>query len=782
MSTASEPMLDDSHLFPEDEDRAALRRMQDIMDMDDDVAEWSQDRQGQEAEERDTAAEMGRDRCNRLQAIGGDAFPFLSRETFRSLAFKLSPKRAISNVILEEALNLSTDLGASSVPTVEACKKSMEAAREELCVTMVRHKTKDGRIFYSDTIQQKLRWDFMNPTVRSRMHLLPWRGDQISDIYDGSALAFEQDTRRTPPMIQRRDGVAIFTDETVKLLDGRLVRPLNFFSLALHELPWSEGWCVTLQDATLEVQRESIIFDPELVNVSASEELSSYRVVDILGRELRSINPLRVKADGRLLIQVPIVLFIDETSGTTTKRWNEHVAIYFSNAALPRKDMDSPSNVKMLSASANVRDHDLMAAVVEELMKAERAEVVDRSRRAILTTKWHTPLLALHDKIGFDICSGTPVDLLHTYQLGIVKYVWAQMLSKATETQKVEIAARLSAAPMDAVARTGALRGSWLVSNAGGLVGKDLKSIAQVAATAFYPMMKNGTMELEVWGAWSAVGQLGRLLFVEEIDRKDLHKYKEEVKCAIMVFLGTAAVAFPAQILSKPKFHMLLHMADNIEQYGPAKGFSSERYESFNAVLRKASICSNRSAPSKDILTRVQNQELIRHVAASGCWIKNGRVSTPSPLLKTLLSASRNEEYSIPKVNEEARDSNKFFVSFGGDRIGRGNFVTTRLIESSMWPTTMAVQVDIQATHVRMERESIEEYKPALVHCLAGAQRYVLNHCLFRSASSLASLYPKVANPPTVKEIANIALLVLGGADVDEDSEEDELFSEDDDE
>ncbi|CAD6893778.1 unnamed protein product [Tilletia caries] len=368
MSTASEPMLDDSHLFPEDEDRAALRRMQDIMDMDDDVAEWSQDRQGQEAEERDTAAEMGRDRCNRLQAIGGDAFPFLSRETFRSLAFKLSPKRAISNVILEEALNLSTDLGASSVPTVEACKKSMEAAREELCVTMVRHKTKDGRIFYSDTIQQKLRWDFMNPTVRSRMHLLPWRGDQISNIYDGSALAFEQDTRRTPPMIQRRDGVAIFTDETVKLLDGRLVRPLNFFSLALHELPWSEGWCVTLQDATLEVQRESIIFDPELVNVSASEELSSYRVVDILGRELRSINPLRVKADGRLLIQVPIVLFIDETSGTTTKRWNEHVAIYFSNAALPRKDMDSPSNVKMLSASANVRDHDLMAAVVEELM------------------------------------------------------------------------------------------------------------------------------------------------------------------------------------------------------------------------------------------------------------------------------------------------------------------------------------------------------------------------------------------------------------------------------
>ncbi|CAD7065059.1 unnamed protein product, partial [Tilletia caries] len=210
----------------------------------------------------------------------------------------------------------------------------------------------------------------------------------------------------------------------------------------------------------------------------------------------------------------------------------------------------------------------------------------------------------------------------------------------------------------------------------------------------------------------------------------------------------------------------------------------------------------------------------------------------------TLLSASRNEEYSIPKVNEEARDSSKFFVSFGGDRIGRGNFVTTFLnveagtrgiarVDDFLWTADglldMTVtnfefetdvsglepvilrevgqsagvvastsidrklnvahdcshhgcQVDIQATHVRMERESIEEYKPALVHCLAGAQRYLLNHCLFRSASSLASLYPKVPNPPTVKEIANIALLVLGGADVDEDSEEDELFSEDDDE
>ncbi|CAD6954655.1 unnamed protein product, partial [Tilletia caries] len=130
-------------------------------------------------------------------------------------------------------------------------------------------------------------------------------------------------------------------------------------------------------------------------------------------------------------------------------------------------------------------------------------------------------------------------------------------------------------------------------------------------------------MSLELWMAWSALGVLGRLLFVEEISWEEMGQYKEDVKAALMIFYAAAAAVFPSKLTGKPKFHILLHIVDNIEAYGPAKGFTSERYESFNSAVRDASIKSNRSAPSKDILQRMMDQEAIQHLAAGGSWVKD---------------------------------------------------------------------------------------------------------------------------------------------------------------
>ena len=89
--------------------------------------------------------------------------------------------------------------------------------------------------------------------------------------------------------------------------------------------------------------------------------------VDQNGNQLSKTNPLRQKARGRYVYQVPIILFEDETSGTTSKRWNEHITIYFQNASLPRAELDKPASVRLLSVSTNVSANDLMEAVVEEL-------------------------------------------------------------------------------------------------------------------------------------------------------------------------------------------------------------------------------------------------------------------------------------------------------------------------------------------------------------------------------------------------------------------------------
>ncbi|KNZ47404.1 hypothetical protein VP01_6419g1, partial [Puccinia sorghi] len=54
-------------------------------------------------------------------------------------------------------------------------------------------------------------------------------------------------------------------------------------------------------------------------------------------------------------------------------------------------------------------------------------------------------------------------------------------------------------------------------------------------------------------------------------------------------------------IINKPKFHMLLHFLNTILCFGPAMLFSTEKFESYNGVLRQASIHSNWLTPGRDL-------------------------------------------------------------------------------------------------------------------------------------------------------------------------------------
>ncbi|CAD6984338.1 unnamed protein product, partial [Tilletia controversa] len=212
--------------------------------------------------------------------------------------------------------------------------------------------------------------DFANPLIRPKMNLLPSRDDEFGELKDGTEFAFQRDTRRTPPMVQRDDGFIIWTDEVVSMSNGRLVRPFNFFH-GPNAVILSEGWEVTKRGITLVTSTTPISFDINDVNSEASELLRKKSVVDNNGNESSSSNRYREMAVGRLVIQVPVILFVDETSGTTTKRWNEHIVLYMSNGALPRKDMDRSANVKLLSTSADVGAEAVLSVAVQEFIRLQ---------------------------------------------------------------------------------------------------------------------------------------------------------------------------------------------------------------------------------------------------------------------------------------------------------------------------------------------------------------------------------------------------------------------------
>ncbi|KAF8508232.1 hypothetical protein JB92DRAFT_2686763, partial [Gautieria morchelliformis] len=69
---------------------------------------------------------------------------------------------------------------------------------------------------------------------------------------------------------------------------------------------------------------------------------------------------------------------------------------------------------------------------------------------------------------------------------------------------------------------------------------------------------------------------------------------------------------------NKPKFHILLHLTEDIRCFGLPILFVTEGFESFNAVIWAQSVHSNRHAPSRDIALGFAQGNRIRHLVSEG--------------------------------------------------------------------------------------------------------------------------------------------------------------------
>lgn len=78
-------------------------------------------------------------------------------------------------------------------------------------------------------------------------------------------------------------------------------------------------------------------------------------------------NPLRIKSGGRLVLSVPLILFMDDVSGNISKQWNKHHVVYMSNAAMPREMIEKEFCVRFVSSSPHATPLELMSGVSESV-------------------------------------------------------------------------------------------------------------------------------------------------------------------------------------------------------------------------------------------------------------------------------------------------------------------------------------------------------------------------------------------------------------------------------
>ncbi|KAI8461540.1 hypothetical protein BY996DRAFT_8404742, partial [Phakopsora pachyrhizi] len=210
---------------------------------------------------------------------------------------------------------------------------------------------------------------------------------------------------------------------------------------------------------------------------------------------------------------------------------------------------------------------------------------------------------------GFDGHKDTPVEVLHVVLLGILKYLYRDLIGGLSASKKEELIARLQSFDTCNL-NIQPIKAKYLVQHYSSLVGKDFKVLIQAAPFVFFPLIEDSKRKI-----WNSLCHLCSFIFQTHI--RDIKKYTAKITYFTQDFL-LKLISASAQWVNKPKFHMLIHLSQSIARFGPASLFATEKFESYNGVVRQASIHSNRQSPSRDIANNFLNYSALRYCFSGG--------------------------------------------------------------------------------------------------------------------------------------------------------------------
>ncbi|KAF7303406.1 hypothetical protein MIND_00569000 [Mycena indigotica] len=193
------------------------------------------------------------------------------------------------------------------------------------------------------------------------------------------------------------------------------------------------------------------------------------------------------------------------------------------------------------------------------------------------------PLL---DIKGLDPARDTPVEILHTILLGAVRYVWHHLHTKQwSDEDRHLLAIRLESTDISAM-NMPPMRAAYKIQYRNNLIGKDYKAIMQ--ALVFHV---HGICTPEQFRLVKATADLGAWVWVPEID--NMSNYIAQLKTAVANVLDAWDAVDPLSIIVKIKLHLLAHLPEDVERYGPPIRFSTETHKGYNAIFRMCSVNGN---------------------------------------------------------------------------------------------------------------------------------------------------------------------------------------------
>ncbi|KAJ7838296.1 hypothetical protein B0H14DRAFT_3700910 [Mycena olivaceomarginata] len=275
-----------------------------------------------------------------------------------------------------------------------------------------------------------------------------------------------------------------------------------------------------------------------------------------------------------------------------------HLAGVARSAKEIQESLEEQLRLSMQGDSKAVEGHQRNSGTKDKILvpkaKALKAEHPQWTRDKIASDLKRNPLLDID----------TPVELLHTILLGMMKYIWHLLnTSQWSDADRQLFAIRLQSTDLSGLT-VPPIRAGYMIQYKNNLIGKHFKTLMQ-ALMFHFSLIK-------------AAGDLGALLWIPEIH--DMEHYLAQLEIAIANVLDAFDVVDPLRILTKIKLHLLAHIPDDVRRFGPLIRVATEIYEAYNGVFRLCSLYSNRLAPSRDISRKFASMSRVKHFLSGGYW------------------------------------------------------------------------------------------------------------------------------------------------------------------
>lgn len=245
-----------------------------------------------------------------------------------------------------------------------------------------------------------------------------------------------------------------------------------------------------------------------------------------------------------------------------------------------------------------------------EIIKNQKTESAKRLKRTEYGIKEKDN--SLFKLKSVDFFRSMPVECLHTVLLGACKYMLRSFMNQASNSTKKEILAIISSFPQCGFSTR--LTGN-ICYYYKSFVGRDFKTWLQMCVFVLQKYLSPD--ETKCWFLLAKVFKIAykypTLSNTETVsDKKTCQDF---VDCANM---------YMPEFARRLKVHLILHLVECIQEFGPASGFNTERFEAFNSLIRAQNIFGNRHAPSKDIAHNFAALEHLRFICCGGFYKQDG--------------------------------------------------------------------------------------------------------------------------------------------------------------